>query len=252
MSKIIGNTVATPMTIPDWNQDNPNRADYIKNKPEIVSKEYVDEKLENIDASTPKKVIEFDNGLSIESREDGIYLVGENEDGIEESIRLYSGGNASYASEAGYAEGAMHAESANSAEMADYAYIAQSDEECRALKGTEVIDEGDYGDVTHPIVDGYEISYGIISNSIDAYIAKDSEVKLGFISGLHFTTPSEMPQNYSQFPETIYFKGDSVVDGRLVPEKEMRYSIVFFFDGNLLVGCALGVPAPPVEEEVIE
>ena len=33
MSKVIGNTTATPMTVPDWSQDNPNRADYIKNKP---------------------------------------------------------------------------------------------------------------------------------------------------------------------------------------------------------------------------
>lgn len=32
--KIRGNTVGTPMAIPDWDQDNPLRADYIKNKPE--------------------------------------------------------------------------------------------------------------------------------------------------------------------------------------------------------------------------
>lgn len=35
MSKIIGNTTATPMAIPDWNQTNPSKADYIKNKPDI-------------------------------------------------------------------------------------------------------------------------------------------------------------------------------------------------------------------------
>lgn len=35
MSKIIGNTTATPMAIPDWNQTNPAKADYIKNKPDI-------------------------------------------------------------------------------------------------------------------------------------------------------------------------------------------------------------------------
>ena len=32
--KIRGNTVSTPMVVPDWNQTNPNKADYIKNKPE--------------------------------------------------------------------------------------------------------------------------------------------------------------------------------------------------------------------------
>ena len=36
MSKrIIGNTTATPMPVPDWNQTNPNKADFIKNKPTI-------------------------------------------------------------------------------------------------------------------------------------------------------------------------------------------------------------------------
>ena len=33
MAKIIGNTTTTPMAIPDWNQTDENKADYIKNKP---------------------------------------------------------------------------------------------------------------------------------------------------------------------------------------------------------------------------
>ena len=33
MAKIIGNTTATPMAVPDWNQTDPTKADYIKNKP---------------------------------------------------------------------------------------------------------------------------------------------------------------------------------------------------------------------------
>ena len=37
MAKIIGNTTATPTPISDWNQTNPNKADYIKNKPTIPS-----------------------------------------------------------------------------------------------------------------------------------------------------------------------------------------------------------------------
>lgn len=35
MPKIIGGTAASNMLIPDWNQTNPKRADYIKNKPNI-------------------------------------------------------------------------------------------------------------------------------------------------------------------------------------------------------------------------
>lgn len=33
MAKIIGNTTVTPMAVPDWNQTNETKADYIKNKP---------------------------------------------------------------------------------------------------------------------------------------------------------------------------------------------------------------------------
>ena len=39
MAKIIGGTATSSMPIPDWNQTNPNRADYIKNKPDIAKLE---------------------------------------------------------------------------------------------------------------------------------------------------------------------------------------------------------------------
>ena len=35
MNKIIGNPTTTPMAVPDWNQKNPLKADYIKNKPDL-------------------------------------------------------------------------------------------------------------------------------------------------------------------------------------------------------------------------
>ena len=37
MRKIIGGTTATPMRVSDWNQTNPLKADYIKNKPEVCN-----------------------------------------------------------------------------------------------------------------------------------------------------------------------------------------------------------------------
>ena len=37
MAKIIGNTTATPNPRPDWNQTDSTKADYIKNKPEILT-----------------------------------------------------------------------------------------------------------------------------------------------------------------------------------------------------------------------
>lgn len=50
MAKIIGGTTSTPMRVPDWEQTNPNRADYIKNKPDLAQKAditYVDGKMVN-------------------------------------------------------------------------------------------------------------------------------------------------------------------------------------------------------------
>lgn len=37
VKRIIGNPTTTPMAIPDWEQDNPAKADYIKNKPTKLS-----------------------------------------------------------------------------------------------------------------------------------------------------------------------------------------------------------------------
>ena len=41
MPKIIGNTTATPNPRPDWNQTDKTKADYIKNKPEILTEEEI-------------------------------------------------------------------------------------------------------------------------------------------------------------------------------------------------------------------
>ena len=38
MSKITGNTTATPMPLADWSQTDASKADYIKNKPNIPTK----------------------------------------------------------------------------------------------------------------------------------------------------------------------------------------------------------------------
>ena len=35
MAQIIGNTTAIPNPVSDWNQTDENKADYIKNKPDI-------------------------------------------------------------------------------------------------------------------------------------------------------------------------------------------------------------------------
>lgn len=37
MAKIVGGTAVSSMLVPDWNQTNPNKADYIKNKPDVAN-----------------------------------------------------------------------------------------------------------------------------------------------------------------------------------------------------------------------
>jgi hypothetical protein len=39
MAKIVGGVASTTMPVPDWEQTNPRRADYIKNKP-VVDQEF--------------------------------------------------------------------------------------------------------------------------------------------------------------------------------------------------------------------
>lgn len=41
MAKIIGNTTTTPMAMPDWNQTDPKKADFIKNKPTVLTEDNV-------------------------------------------------------------------------------------------------------------------------------------------------------------------------------------------------------------------
>lgn len=35
--RIVGHTVGTPLPKPDWNQTDPNKGDYIKNKPDVAA-----------------------------------------------------------------------------------------------------------------------------------------------------------------------------------------------------------------------
>ena len=46
MAKIIGNTTATPNPRPDWSQTDDTKADFIKNKPTILTEEKVVELIE--------------------------------------------------------------------------------------------------------------------------------------------------------------------------------------------------------------
>lgn len=84
-------------------------------------------------------------------------------------------------------------------------------------------------------------SHGIVSTSIK--IMLEATIEVGFTAALYFVTPSEILEgsDYSQFPENIHFKGDSTDNGTFVPEENMRYTIVFDFDGYMVNGYVSGV-----------
>lgn len=93
MAKIIGGTTATSMLIPDWNQKNPNRADYIKNKPDVANalkgnasgaavvmtdvspvEHEIKVKLARTDATAPYYKYDF-NGDGVVNKDDATYLL---------------------------------------------------------------------------------------------------------------------------------------------------------------------------------
>jgi hypothetical protein len=69
MAKIIGTPTVTPAPKPDWNQTDPTKADYIKNKPDIPKEEWIT----IADITTTEEVSSFDfskdqNGNAIECK----------------------------------------------------------------------------------------------------------------------------------------------------------------------------------------
>lgn len=195
----------------------------------------------------PKQIIYLTNGMRIESREDGIYLCGSDvEYGIEDETLLYSPAGGVQASAAGHANIADEAYTANQATNADYASTsgtadsALTDSEGRTLKGVMSEEYGDVGSQEIYILDGYIVSIGIVSTSLIGVFGSGYQT-MGFTSALYFTTPSEIPENYTQFPADIYFKGDSTDEGAFVPEANTRYTILFDFDGYMVNGYVSGV-----------
>ena len=170
---------------------------------------------------SPKEVIHLANNMRIEAREDGIYLCGVNGDSL-----LY---------EEGY-----NSTKVDLASRADEALNAHCDTQGRDLKGTVTYEYGDNNTLDMAIYDGVIASCGVISTSLMVSLGSDYQ-HVDYISALYFRTPSVIPENYSQFPADIYFKGDSTDNGAFVPEANMRYTIVFDFDGYMMNAYVSGV-----------
>ena len=67
MAKIIGGTAVSSMMIPDWNQSNPNRADFIKNKPDLDGTYTKLERTDNLESKTnslEKRIVNLEQGIT--------------------------------------------------------------------------------------------------------------------------------------------------------------------------------------------
>lgn len=169
----------------------------------------------------PKEVIPLTHNMRIEAREDGIYLCGEHGDSL-----IY--------------QNDYNSTVVDLARNADAALMAYYDAEYRELKGTTVNDYGDYDTLDLALYDGVIASCGVITTALMVSLGSDWQ-QIGFTSALYFKTPNVIPENYSQFPADIYFKGDSTDNGAFVPEANMRYTIVFDFDGYMMNAYVSGV-----------
>lgn len=80
MAKIIGNTTTTPMARPDWNQTDETKADYIKNKPEILTETDVQELIAEAGV-IGEPGADGQDGLTPEIK-DGIWWIGDQNTGV--------------------------------------------------------------------------------------------------------------------------------------------------------------------------
>ena len=82
MAKIIGNPTVTPMAVPDWNQNDSTKADYIKNKPTLgkglSTNDFTNAYKEKVDNDTFDGYVE-DYDYTFSFGEDGIFKTNEGE-----------------------------------------------------------------------------------------------------------------------------------------------------------------------------
>jgi hypothetical protein len=86
MSKIIGNTTATPNPRPDWNQSDETKADYIKNKPVLHTHNDNLEVLDNLGENSVGELTYKDKTVGTPSP----HIVERNLDDIEACARVYT------------------------------------------------------------------------------------------------------------------------------------------------------------------
>lgn len=105
-----------------------------------------------------------------------------------------------------------------------------------------IIEEGlDVGEAIITMEDNHIYSFNMILNKLD--VSFPETMKNGYTSALYFfsTYHETIPSDYTSFPSNVKFKGDSVVDGRFVPERTMLYTILFDYYWGNIIGYVSGV-----------
>jgi hypothetical protein len=121
------------------------------------------------------------------------------------------------------------------------ASVAELDKVKSDVEKLEIItsDTGDMERLEQVINHNTITRVGVVTHSISGVVGESPFV--GFLAALYFATPDIIPENYSTFPDDMYFKGDSTDDGKFIPEANTRYTIVFDYDGYVVNAYVSGV-----------
>ena len=223
MSKIIGNTVGIPNPISDWNQTDPNKADYIKNKPNIKLSE--------------KQLADINDIGNIRERVDEL--------GTDVSTATNIAGNAyELATSVSVTASTAYNTAGSAYELAE----GKQDK-------TTIID--DYPDsatgYVFNIADSHNKDIRLYGIPTVMVYFKDDEYPNDYISGLSFysgETPTHIGYSISKIINwvgtdcsTDIYVDDGGVEKQVSifqPSANTHYDIVFYFNGTQFIGLVNG------------
>ena len=81
----------------------------------------------------------------------------------------------------------------------------------------------------------------VYAELLSVEVTLPTEINLDYMSSIVFSTPSEIPTDYTIFPLSVYFKGDECDEGIFVPNPSTRYTILFYYDGVNTIGLVSGI-----------
>ena len=235
VKRIIGNPTTTPMAVPDWKQDNPNKADYIKNK--------------------PTKLSQFENDTG--------YLT-EHQDisGKADTIHNHSSADVIMEDEAHWWPGRTLTDLAKSL-TGDLNLLYEGKADKSEMVGVwPMLDDLDKGKAEKTVIETFEapsFTFGFFrTNNSEIRLAEvtsisftfgDGEYAEDYTSGLSFdsgATPTAIDYTDSGILNWVGTDCSMTTDGLSIfqPSANTHYDIVFYFNGTQFIGLVNGfVPA---------